>query len=200
MAKGRPRKIAPRTPSGQLSRAGMPKYDRGNDRVIARKEAFSVFQGGKADQQVHDPIGRAWAAGLLDGTAFDPAVLRDAGRDYAQLYWMYWPAVTGVGGYEPRGRTGPAPITSADDPRGERFKRLDGLAMSAGRKSYDAMQALCVQTYWFPDDDPEWLARLLRAAMAKAHVPIEADMRMLANAIDALVVMTEGRSLTQSAA
>lgn len=168
--------------------------------MVARREAFSVFQGGKADQQVHDPIGRAWAVGLLDGTAFDAAILRDIGRDYGQLYWMYWPASPGIGGYEMRGRsTGIKPVATDEDPRGERFNRLDNLARNAGRRAYDAMQALCVSTYWFPDDNPESLDRLINGVRAKrearvaGYMPETGDKAWLDHAINGLLAMVAGR-------
>ena len=199
MARGRTRKIAERTPSGQISRAGVPKFMAGNDRVMDRRAAFSVFQGGKADQQVHDPIGRAWAAGLLDGHPFDAAILRDAGRDYAELYWMYWPATPGIGSYEPRGHSSRAPVASDEDRKGERFNALDGLARSAGRDAYAALHAMCVSTHWFPDDNPEWLDRLINGVRQARHLPVagglprNGDGAMLERAVSGLLAMVGGR-------
>jgi len=155
---GRKRKAGIRTASGQLSRAGLPKWDYGNDRVQQRREAFRVYQGGKADEQVNDCIGRVWAAGLLDGTEFDPAVLRDIGRDYGGLYWDYYHTFDGVSSYEPRSRTSG---TGDADPRGERFKILDRKARAAGYDCTSAMHSICVNEYWFPDGNPAWVQRLL---------------------------------------
>ena len=81
--RGRPRKAGARNAKGRL----ILLPDRGNIRVQARSAAFARFQSGRADQQVADQIGRAWAVGLLDGLDHDAAILRDIGRRYGGLYW-----------------------------------------------------------------------------------------------------------------
>lgn len=180
-------------------------YDHGNDRVQARREDFRVFQGGKADQEIADPIGRAWAVGLLDGQAYDAAVLRDAGREYAGLYWMYYQggAKTMQFGVVGRGSKG----GGIQDQRERRFNSMDDAARcDAGsfeqrriaQSAYQAMQALCVSTYWFPDDNPAWLDRLINEARAKARqsvvgeLPVSGDRDMLDRAIAGLVAMVSG--------
>jgi len=180
---GRKRKAAQRTKSDQISRAGVPKWDYGNDRVQQRREAFQVFQGGKANEHIGDTIGRLWAAGLLDGTAYDPAVLRDIGRRYAGLYWIYYPSASGTASYEPRERT--TGNQGWYDPMGKTFEQLDALLFNSGRKSYDATQAITVNVYWFPDDNPDWVARLINGALRRngkaitGLLPTQADQDRL---------------------
>jgi hypothetical protein len=192
---GRPRKTGKRHPGGKLRQACV--VDRGNAFVQARSAAFAVFQGGKAGQQVHDPIGRAWAVGLLDGQAHDAAILRDIGRRYGALYWHEMAALAPrVGEFEPRSRGNPP--ANDDDPAGEAFDRLDALAKALGHAAYDAMQQLCVNQHWFPDMDPDWMEGLVNEARVKARAGVagrlahDCDRRMLALAVSALVAMVDG--------
>lgn len=195
MGKGRPRRAGKRHPSGQLVRT--PANDKGNVFVQARSEAFEIFHDGKASQQLSDAIGRAWAAGLLDGAEYDPAILRDAGRRYGSLYWTeYGEVAVRMGSLEPRSKgTGGG---GWNDPNGERFAALDSLAMSAGRAGYDAMHKLCVDEWWFPDTQASWIDRLINTARVNAKQPvcgmleIEGDRAKLRLAIEALIAMVAG--------
>ena len=172
MAKrGRPRKAGARNKSGRL----VPAFDRGNDKVQARAELYRKCQGGKADGQLGDSVGRAWAAGLLDGTECDAAILRDAGRRYGRLYWAIFADMAPKMGAVERGDRGRS-TGSSEDPQGEQFARLDRAAMRRGRDAYAAMQALCVNDWWFPDADAAWIARLLDASLRHR----EADLSDLA--------------------
>lgn len=187
---GRKRKAnARRTPSGRISRAGITPFDYGNDRVQARREAFRVFQGGKADNDLADHIGRAWAAGLLEGTRYDAALLRDIGREYGQLFWMYYQGGPAVASIETRSRSSGQAAADDQDRRGERFKRLDDAARDAGRAAYSALHALCVNDHWFPDDNPAWLARLLDERMKIRSVVEAKDRDTILLARSALVAM-----------
>lgn len=149
-----------------------------------------MFQGGKIDQQISDQIGRAWAAGLLDGSGVDPAVLRDVGREYAALYWMYWPPRVATVAKYGAGGSGKGPSGSLDS-RDERFRRLDDLARGAGHLAYAAMQDFCVNGYWLPDDNCPWVARLLDEAMALPDVawPSAGDRELLRAAVFGLAAM-----------
>lgn len=187
---GRKKLNRQRFPGGKLK----PLFDRGSDRTIAARERFAAFHAGKADQQLFDPIGRAWCVGLLDNERVDPAVLRDAGRAYGAGYWAYFVETQpGVSAYEgPRSRTS-APRASRSDPQGETFKRMDRKLKDAGRSAYDAAQSLCVDPYLFPDDDPAWLARLiearLRRGIGEAAKPSDADRRRMAEAVLGLLAL-----------
>jgi len=193
--RGRPRKAGARNAKGRL----IVLPDRGNMVVQARAAAFARFQGGKADQQLADQIGRAWAAGLLDGQAHDAAILRDIGRRYGGLYWHEFAAhAPKTGQLERRDRTS-ANDASWDDNPGEYFRRLDALARNAGREAMAAMHGLCVDGWWFPDTDIGWVARLINSARGEAGVravgglATAADRARMAGATEALLAMVEGR-------
>lgn len=188
---GRKRKTGDRFPGGRLRAV----YDRGNERIIINRARFARFHDGKAEQQVFDPIGRAWAVGLLENDQVDPAALRDAGRNYAARYWGYYPEVAGVANYEGEDRRG-GNSAVGEDPRGELFQRLDALLQSAGRQAYSAAQSLCLDQHWFPDDDPMWLARLINERLLRARMPVagqlptSTDRQMLILALQGLLAIT----------
>jgi len=193
--RGRPRKAGARNAKGRLIVAP----DRGNIIVQARTAAYARFQGGRADQQVVDQIGRAWAAGLLDGLARDGAILRDMGRRYGGLYWHQFASLAPkTGQLERRDRTA-ANDGIWDDVPGEYFARLDTLARGAGPMAMGAMHALCVDGWWFPDTDAPWVARLINSAVRDSggrppgDLATAADRTMIAAATEALLAMVEGR-------
>ena len=191
MAKGRPRKSGKRFGCGKLRPE--PCSDRGNDVVQARREAFSVFQGGKASEQIHDPIGRAWAAGLLDHPRFDGAMLRDIGRRYASLHERTFSATQvrlwSAERRSAKGNTKHEPILP--DPLGERFATLDKLAKNAGSKSYLAMKKLALHDN--PDSNPPWLDRLINARVSSRNQVEDRDGWILKKAVEALVFMVDGK-------
>jgi hypothetical protein len=195
---GRPSKSGRRTKGGK--RIAAAPFDHGAEHVQRLRARFAGFQDGKAGQQLLDPVGRAWAVGLLENARLDPAVLRDAGRDYAAAYWSYYPGVAGVSNYENEDRRGRG-LGRADgeDPGGERFKALDLRLRDAGRACCDAVHSLCLDPYWFPDDNPAWLdrlitARLVAAGAAAAGRPGTAgDAAILRAALDGLLALAEGR-------
>jgi hypothetical protein len=193
--RGRPRKAGARNAKGRL--IAVP--DRGNLVVQARTAAFARFHGGRADQQLVDQIGRVWAVGLLDGQARDAAILRDIGRRYGGLYWHQFARMApGTGQWERRDRTA-ANDCNWDDRPGEYFAKLDGLARQAGTDAVAAMQALCVDGWWFPDTDAPWISRLINSAVRDAgghplgDLATIADRARLAAAAEALLAMVEGR-------
>lgn len=184
---GRKRRPGSRHPGGQLVRR-----DPGNDRVVARRLRFAVFADtAKQPHQADDAIGRAWAAGLLDGTRVDPVVLRDAGRRYAALYWRHWPTNSGIAQYGEMVASGSISGPHSAESRLEAiFARLDAALRSAGLKSALACRRLCVDPYHFPDDDPAWLGRLIvDAAGRRSRTATDADRAMLELAIEGLLAM-----------
>jgi len=195
--RGRPRKAGARNAKGRL----ILLPDRGNIRVQARAAAFARFQSGRADQQVIDQIGRAWAVGLLDGFGIDPVMLRDIGRRYGGLYWHQFAAMAPkTGQWERRDRTAANDGRWEDNP-GEYFARLDTLARNAGREAVAAMHGLCVDGWWFPDTNAPWVERLINAAIRDAgghplgDLAGPSDRARLAAAAEALAAMVEGRRL-----
>jgi hypothetical protein len=193
--RGRPRKTGARNAKGRL----IILPDRGNIVVQARAAAFARFQDGKADQQLADQIGRAWAAGLLDGQAHDAAILRDIGRRYGGLYWHEFANMAPKTGQLERRDRSSANDARWDDNPGEYFRRLDALARNAGREAVAALHGLCVDGWWFPDTDTGWVERLINSARDEAGVRVigalatAADRARLAGAIEALLAMVEGR-------
>ena len=191
---GRPSKSGKRTKRGK--RVSAAPFDHGAEHVQRLRARFARFQGGKAAQQVHDPIGRAWAVGLLENDRIDPAMLRDTGRGYALLYWAYYPSPDGVANYQYDVRTGRG-FGTDEDPGGAHFRRLDARLKNAGRVSYEAMQSLCLDYYWFPDDQPAWLGRLIEGRLAAAQgagakqAP-PADAATMHAALEGLLALAEG--------
>jgi len=177
-----------------------PVHDRGNERVAAFAGRFAAFQGGKADPWVRESaIGRAWAVGLLDGYDADAGALRDAGLGYAARYWGYYPAPNGVSNYAAEDRRGRG-WGDAEDPRGEAFRRIDQAVRDAGRVCYRAVQALVVDTYWFPERNPPWLERLINGRLAAeggaidGSLPLPGDREMLERALEGLLAIVQGRA------
>ena len=194
--RGRPKKAGERTKGGRLK----PAHDYGNEKVAALLSIFAPFQGGKAGQWVAaSPIGRAWAVGLLDGFDVDPAAIRDAGLSYAARYWGYYPAPSSVAAYGGESRKGSS-CGDGEDPRGETFQRLDLALKGAGRAAYDAVQALVVNGYWAPDENPAWLDRLINERLLRQRgrldfgaLPNRGDIEMLGLAIAGLLTIVQGK-------
>ena len=188
---GRKRRTGDRFACGRLR----PLFDRGSDRTIESRRRFASFHGGRGDQQTFDPIGRAWCVGLLENERIDPAVLREAGRNYAAAYWAYYEGGAAIVAYQVKLPRSSAPTGATHDPRGERFRRLDSALKDAGRAAYDAAQSLCVDPYFFPDDDPLWLKRLIDERLpvgrhaATGSLPSDADRKRLADAVAGLLAL-----------
>lgn len=166
---GRKRKPGLRTTKGRLSRAKKATaWDYGNERAAELRSRFALFHDGKAGQQVFDPIGRAWAAGLLENDRIDPAVLRDAGRRYGLRYWGHYPTAGMVAGYDRDTARGPS-MTDPADPAGSFFAAIDKLLTNSGRASCRAVQEIVVDHHWLPDSNPDWLDRLINERLARAR-------------------------------
>src|SRR4051812_43647133 len=191
---GRPRKSGARHACGKLRMV----RDEGSARTQALRLRFRPFQGGKGDQYAGTPIGRAWLVGLLDGHEVDAAAIRDAGLNYAERYWCYWPAPGGVSNYEAEDRRA-APFAGGLDVAGDRFQALDAAVQSAGRASYDAVHSLVVDPHWFPEEGPAWLDRLINARLAAAgravdgELPRVEDADRLKLAVEGLLTIVSGR-------
>ncbi|QAY75734.1 hypothetical protein [Sphingosinicella sp. BN140058] len=189
---GRKPKAGPRYACGRLR----PVRDQGNERVAALAQRFRSFQGGKADQWVlTSAIGRAWAVGLLDGHDVDPSLIRDAGLNYAARYWNYYPSTSGVGSYDAADRRGRAVSCDVADPRGAAFRRLDQAIAAAGSAAYDAVQSMVVDLHAWPQDNPDWLDRLINARLKRAGVPATGP-EPLASDHDQLRLAVEGLMIT----
>lgn len=205
MARGRPSKPGKRHKCGK--RISATPYDHGADHVAIARSRFARFHDGKATQQVYDPIGRAWAVGLLENHRFDPAVLRDAGREYAAAFFGHYPTNSGVANYEGEDRRQDAGIIEPivrlgvevpRDGRGQWFRRIDSMLDDAGFPAAYAAKSLCCDCYATPDANPPWLERLINDRLAKAGVAVfgqlsvGGDMEMARQAIEGLIALCEG--------
>ena len=164
---GRPRKSgrksAERVKSGRLSRAGQAR-DYGNIRVIERHDRFRHFIDDKGLVFEGTSVGRLWIVGGFDGYEFDPQVLRDCLLGYGAAYWGEYPANAAVANYTQENRRGHVGGEPEDaDPRGERFEAMDALLRSAGREARLAVHHIAVDPHFFPDEDKEWVARIINS-------------------------------------
>lgn len=185
---GRPRLPGKRHKNG---RRVLTQWDHGTEKLQAMRARFARFHNGKASQQVCDPIGRAWAAGLLENDRIDPAVLRDAGRNYAARYWSHYPSPNGVSNYE---KDCLAPRRSDHDSQGAKFNALDCQLTGAGNAAQRAAQNLCLDFHWFPDANPAWLDRLIEDRLSKGSHSGRirstlADCRQMKLAIEGLMAL-----------
>lgn len=153
MGKGRPRKTAKRTPSGQISRAGKtPSRTAGNDKAVERARRFR--------SNGHDPIGRAFETGLLgSGDDGRPSLVARVRLDVARaLYRAYWPML-GVGRVkctlgESAGSSGQGNIKS------ERWlKRQMSIVGPMGSDERTAFDELVLDGHF--DEGPDWLDRMI---------------------------------------
>lgn len=171
MARGRPSISGRRYKGGK--RVPVLVYDHGADHIIQSRSRFASFHKGKASQQIFDPLGRAWAVGLFENDRIDPAVLRDAGRAYAERYWGYYPSSPGVCNYDASVRKGNG---SEHDSAGRKFQALDNTLQSAGSPIYSATAQLCLDFHYTPDRNPGWLDRLINDRLVKANVEVSGQL------------------------
>jgi hypothetical protein len=105
--------------------------------------------------------------------------------------------VGGVSNYQAEDRRGRV-LGEGEDPAGERFRKLEARLKDAGRVSYEAAQSLCLDFYWFPDDNPAWLDRLINGRLVAAKVAATgqlgtaADEARLRAAVAGLLALAEG--------
>lgn len=77
MAKGRKRKTGPREKNGRPSRAGIPRFDKGTERVQAMRERYG--------EHYTSALGRAFALDLL-GDGIEATVRLDVGKRFAAIH------------------------------------------------------------------------------------------------------------------
>ena len=134
---GRRKAKGQRTKSGALSRALSAILDRNPpaDHILKRREQFSFVEatkGGNIDQDVCDAIGQLHALGKLDMPGVDALAMRNAGRDYAELYWnRYSDTAPKVGKYE-RADKSMSPF-DGETSRDRRFARMDAALVGLHR-------------------------------------------------------------------
>lgn len=192
MARGRKRKQGKRTPSGQLSRAG--KFER-----ILPNEHAQAMQAMFGDNY-SDPIGRAYASGLLGRTDSEgnyvmpdeAKAILDTARALFRAYWQaycvgpYQSAIADkTGGYEalPDAERLQA-IKRREEWLNECLRCVDRMGV---RRQFDAL-VIDVN----PDQGPAWLDALIFGD------PSASDKGKLRAALDALEAIANDR-LTRAA-
>ena len=163
MSRGRNRKMGKRTKSGQLSRAGQPRFDKGSEKA-ADKFALYGTDGS-------DALGRAFVHGLLGS---DGIVLRDTGRAVARAYWP----MLGTGRISctlgtKSGQGGEGNL-EREQWLTATLRRIDAM----GRDKRRAFDELAIDIN--PDTGPEWLDRTI------AKQPLGNDTAKMDMAIEVL--------------
>lgn len=174
---GRKRKPGKRTKSGQLSRAGMVPYDRGNERAQAMRALYG--------DNWSDPIGRAYEAKLL-GEGSDAKAMLDFARS---LHVAYWRAYI-VGPIRCTLATSGGKLTGdvIDFDAAKTRKREDWLNASLSfvtgmgvRRTFDQL-VIDVN----PDHGPDWLDRIIWDERKNKATASASDHAKLRAALDAL--------------
>lgn len=178
---GRKRKAGRRTPSGRLSRAAPPLFDRGTERAQAMQALYGPDGA--------DAIGRAYRAGLL-GEGAEAKAMLDTARKIAGAYWQ---------AYE----TGRYQCTLGDKTGGsvveldhQRIKRREewleevlAFVNGMGRGVRRAFDQLVIDVH--PDSGPSWLDSAVWAK--KHHKPIPPECAsVLQRALDPLNILANG--------
>lgn len=196
--KGRPSLPGKRRANGRL-RASAAAPDPGNVRVQRMRAAFALFQGGKAGNELGDAIGKAWAAGLLEGFGADAQAMRDAGRDYGQLWRRCYGALDlRTSSLERRARTAPAPTDPTLSAAERRFERMDRIVSAFPRLDREAFYGLTAD-YQDSDNVPPFVERLINERVALkgrdpgGTLPIRGDRERLERAAAILKALVEGR-------
>ena len=201
------RKSGKRTSSGRLSRAAPVKaWDYGNEVVQARRALFDhpSIQGGKAADQVSDGIGQLWALDMLDGYGIDPVALRDKGREYAELWWGYYPGAPSIANYDQRSRTSQSKEVPPATPRDLYFAHIDQ-CLAVGSHERRALFQLLINTAQGDEVEP-WAARLIglglmeRGRIRFANCAVTGDTANLRAAIRGLVALAGGIVQVRAAA
>jgi len=163
---GRPKKKGIRI-GKRLSRAITALVDRNppSPHILERRALFSFVtatKGGNIDQDICDGIGQLHALGLLDTAEIDPLALRDAGREFAELWWTRYSATAPkMGAYERADKSSNphAGETSKD----RRFDRMDEALTGYER---DVVTSLVVDLAW-GDEVVPWAKSLIDEALLK---------------------------------
>jgi hypothetical protein len=164
------------------------------------RAVFAIFQEGKAGNELGDPIGKAWAAGLLEGFAADSQAMRDAGRDFGQLWRRCYGDldIRNFGSERLAVSRGPRPgsygTTNASE---RRFERMKDIVAAHPRNTREAFYGLCVD-YQDSDNLPPFVERLineklvLKGRPAAGTMPIRGDRERLERAAELLEALVAG--------
>jgi hypothetical protein len=120
------------------------KHDYGNDRCIARIEAFhhpKILDGKAAWIDIFDGVGQLHAIGMLEGHGLDGKLLREAGRNYIGLYNYYFIEMMPKGSdleraYGGRSGSGKSDLIPPATKRDLLFAKLDDTLPSGSEERY----------------------------------------------------------------
>ena len=170
-----------RTKSGRISRAGVPRYDRGTERA----QAMQALYGPNGS----DAIGRAYQMGLL-GDGSEAKALLDTGRNIAKAYWQAYE--TGTIRCTLGDRQSGA-VISLDHEKIRRREEWLNDCLTTARKMGVRRQFDQLVIDVHPDSGPDWLDRLCWVQEQNRHRRgseklfwDKADSDMLRAALDAL--------------
>lgn len=199
MAKCKPGK---RDKGGRLLRpptraARATPHDHGNEWVQRRAALFAIFQNNKPlkPEEHCDGPGQAHLAGLFDNLPADAIAMRDAAREFGDLYWYYFAdlqakAANIAGSVGGRGSVDPSA-------RDRRFARMDAALGRLSSPTRRAVHALCVD-YWGTDEIAPYLQRLINERRVMRNQPVagllptEADKDRWQLTCDGLLLMVAG--------
>lgn len=180
---GRKRKAGERTAAGRLRQA----YDYGCDGVQRRRELYGTPANdtGKSNHDhTFDAIGRAWSAGLLIVEGKDSAAMRDAGRDYAALFWRIY----GIGKHKDslsRFIAGSGGGVGNEEGLEAAFNSRNAALRAEGHTIKLAVEKLCLDDPEGSDAGPAWLDRLIFLKRQKIAAQ-PGDKEILENALKGL--------------
>lgn len=176
MGKGRTRKSGKRTKSGQLSRAGISRFDKGTERAQAMQALYGP--------DGCDAIGRAYRAGLL-GDGSDAKVMLDMARQVSNAYWAAYGtgAITCTLG----DRTGGGNADISPEKARRREEWLSGCMDSVKRLGWPQrrfFEQLVIDVN--PDHGPTWLDGLIFAHRSPRSLIRPDDANALELALEGL--------------
>jgi hypothetical protein len=180
MAKNTRRKSGRRDKSNKLLRPSTraERHTQPNDRVCERLERFShkSILDGKAAHDTFDGPGQLHAMGYFHNHGHEPSVIRDALREYGELYWYWYAALdSDAAEYGPRFGGGPG-ISSKSSPlppaskAERRFMDLDDVlpVVSPERRAIHKL----VLDHWGSDSVHPLVDRLVNEGMAARGLPV----------------------------
>lgn len=177
---GRKRKPGKRTKSGQLSRAGASKFDRGTDHAQAMQSLYGT--------NGTDAIGRAFERGLL-GKGQEAKAMLDMARRLSNAYW----AAFETGSYKcplnvrPRGGGVVAPDSAHAKRREKWLNDCLAFVRGMGEDVRKPFYQLVIDVH--PDSGPDWVDRLCWAARTEVLAD-KRDTDRLRAALDALELLS----------
>ena len=130
-----------------------------NPRVSARQDRYRHFHGNSSLGHEMTCAGRLMLVGGFDGLEIAPETLLSELVKYSNGYWGYFHGGAQMSDYLKEVKGGVSNDTS--DRHGEWFEGIDKLLREAGRQVRQAVHSCTVDLHWFPDDDAEWVERII---------------------------------------